>query len=90
MKLTVCLEIDDGGPQSGTATPFIASASEFSQHGMPRGMSANFVTHLAATFLRCPQTCARRQIDLRDAIHAYHNVSAAKLVPAGTAICVKT
>lgn len=86
MKLTIRLEIDDGGPQLGTAKSSIASANDFPQRDMPRRMSANFVTQVAASFLHCPQTCARRRIDLRDAIQIYNNVSAAKLMPAGTAI----
>jgi hypothetical protein len=48
------------------------------------------VAQLAAAFLHCPQTRARRRIDLRDAIQIYDKTAAAKLEPAGTAICCKT
>jgi hypothetical protein len=91
MKLTICLEIDDNGLQSGTAASALTSAGDSPQRDMSRRVSANFVTHLAATFLQCPQTCARRRMDLYDAIQIYNNVSVAKSVPVGnTAIRRKT
>jgi hypothetical protein len=89
MKLTICLEIDDSVPQSGTATSVIAGADDFLQRDMPCRISANFVAQLAATFLHCPQTRARRRIDLCDAIQIYDNTAATKPAPAGTAVRCK-
>lgn len=90
MKLTIRLEIDDSVPRSGTATPVIAGTDDFPQRDRPGRISANFVAQLAATFLNCPQTRARRRIDLRDATKIYDDAAAARLVPASTAIRCKT
>jgi hypothetical protein len=90
MKLTIRLEIDERAPQSGTGTSVISSTGDFPQRDMSCRISANFVTQVAATFFRFPQTCARRRTELRDGIRIYDHAVASKLVPAGTAVCRKT
>jgi hypothetical protein len=90
MKLTIRLEMDECGPQSGTATSVVAGTSDFSQRHASCRISANFVTQVAATFLRFPQTCARRRADLRDGIRTHDHAVALKLMPAGTAVYRKT
>jgi hypothetical protein len=90
MKLTIRLEMDECGPKSGTETSVVADTDDFSQRDVPCRISANFVTQVAATFLRFPQTCARRRADLRDGIRIYDHAVAPKLGPAGAAVHRKT
>jgi hypothetical protein len=95
MKLTIRLEMDEHGPQSGTGTSVVTGMDDFPQRdfpqrNMPCRSSANFVAQVAATFFRFPQTCARRRTDLRDAIRIYDSAVAPKLAPAGTTIRCKT
>jgi hypothetical protein len=96
MKLTISLEMAERGPTFGTGTSVVAGTDDFSkrddspQRDMSYRTSANFVTQVAATFLRFPQTCARRRADLRDGIRIYDHAVAARLIPAGAAIYRKT
>lgn len=90
MKLTIHLEIDDGIRQSGPSTPVPTRVNDFPQRDIPCRISANFVTQVAATFLHCPQTSARRRIDLRDAIQTYNNAVNPTRAPSSTAIHCKT
>jgi hypothetical protein len=90
MKLTIRLEMDECGPKSGTVTSAVTGTGDFPQGHASCRISANFVTQVAATFLRFPQTCARRRADLRDGIRTYDHAVALKLMPAGTAVYRKT
>lgn len=89
MRLTIRLEMDECEPKLGAETSVVAD-TDFSQRDVPCRISANFVTQVAATFLRFPQTCARRRADLRDGIRIYDHAVAPKLVPAGAAVHRKT
>jgi hypothetical protein len=89
MKLTIRLEMDECGPKLGTDTSVVAD-TDFSPRDVPCRISANFVTQVAATFFRFPQTCARRRADLRDGIRIYDHAMAPKLGPAGAAVHRKT
>jgi hypothetical protein len=90
MKITIRLEMNERGPQSGTGTSVISRSGDFPQRDMSCRISANFVAQVAATFFRFPQTCARRRNDLPDVIRIYDHAVAPKLVPAGTTIRCKT
>jgi hypothetical protein len=90
MMLTVHIEIDERMPQSGTVASASARTDDLAQRDVPCHIAANFVAQLAATFLHCPQTRARRRIDLRDAVQVYNNATTPARVAAGTAICCTT
>jgi hypothetical protein len=90
MRLTLRLEMDECGPQSGAEASVVIATDNFQQRGLPCRISANFVTQVAATFLGLPQTCARRRADLRVGTRIYDEAVAPKLNPAGAAVYRKT